>query len=151
MKAHMGKAAHFTFLCPLGNKDENCQKLKPEIMEQCILIYEDDRDLLELCRIILTGPGRTIKTFNRCENIVSDVERFHPDLILMDLWIPEIGGKRAIELVKEDKDNDHIAVILFSANAEIEQICDDLGADGYLRKPFDLMNFKKTVESHLCN
>jgi len=120
-------------------------------MEQCILIYEDDRDLLELCKIILTEPGRTVKTFNRCENILMDVNTFRPDLILMDLWIPEIGGKRAIELVKEDKGNDHIAVILFSANAEIEQISDDIGADGFLRKPFDLMNFKKTVEKLLVN
>lgn len=120
-------------------------------MEHCILIYEDDRDLLELCKIILSEPGRVIKTFNRCENIISDVEAFHPDLILMDLWIPEIGGKRAIELVKENKENDHIAVILFSANAEIEQISEDIGADGFLKKPFDLKHFKNTVARHLNN
>ena len=120
-------------------------------MEHCILIYEDDRELLELCKIILTAPGRTVKAFNRCENILSDVASYNPDLILMDLWIPEIGGKKAIELVKEDKQNDHIAVILFSANAEIAQISDDIGADGFLRKPFNLLDFKKMVETHLSN
>lgn len=120
-------------------------------MEQCILVYEDDRELLELCRIILSTPGRTVRTFNRCEHILEDVKKFHPDLILMDLWIPEIGGEKAIELVKKHPENDHIAVILFSANTEIAEICSNLGADDYLRKPFDLMNFKRTVEKHLLN
>ncbi|HTN36983.1 MAG TPA: response regulator [Arachidicoccus sp.] len=120
-------------------------------MEHCILIYEDDRELLELCRIILSKPGRKIETFNRCENILEDVRQYQPDLILMDLWIPEIGGEKAISLVKEVPENDHIAVILFSANTEIAEICSNLGADDYLKKPFDLANFRKTVEKHLLN
>lgn len=146
----MVKAVYFVFPS-LFDGWSVCLTRKSSFMKKCILIYEDDRELLELCRIILSKPGRTVKTFSRCENILEDIRHFKPDLILMDLWIPEIGGEKAIKLVKAEPENDHISVILFSANSEIAEICAKLGADDYLKKPFDLINFKDTVEKYLLN
>lgn len=114
-----------------------------------ILIYEDDQEILELCRIILTKNGYAVETMTRCENVIHDTQRIAPDLILMDLWIPEIGGEKAIRLIKEHPALRHIPVLLFSANRDIKEICKRLNADGYLEKPFDIKTFLGAVELHV--
>ncbi len=60
-----------------------------------------------------------IETLSRRENVIADIDRIKPNLILMDLWIPEIGGEKAISMIKENPATRHIPVLLFSANAEI--------------------------------
>ena len=68
----------------------------------------------------------------------------------MDLWIPEIGGENAINLVKNNKDTQHIPIILFSANAEIENVCKRTNANGFIKKPFELDEFRETIKRHIC-
>ena len=89
---------------------------------KCVLIYDDDLEILNVCRAILNLDNYQVETIANCEDIVSDIQRIHPDIILMDLWIPKIGGEKAIKLMHENEQTKHIPVILFSANAEIEKI-----------------------------
>lgn len=117
--------------------------------EKCILIYEDDLEILELCKIILDEPGRKVETRSSCENILQDIELVQPDVILMDLWIPKIGGEKAILLLKNEADKQHIPVILFSANDGLEEICQRIKANGYLKKPFDITALKSTIDSYI--
>jgi len=118
-------------------------------MQKCVLIYEDDLEILELCKTILEKPNRRIETRSRCENILEDIEKTKPDVILMDLWIPEIGGEQAINIMKQDPTKKEIPVILFSANDGIEEICKKVKASGYLKKPFDIATLKSTIETHI--
>jgi CheY-like chemotaxis protein len=114
--------------------------------DKCILIYEDDQEILFLCKTILKKNQYQIATRSRCEDIINDVHSIKPNLILMDLWIPEIGGEKAISLLKENPDTRHIPVLLFSANAEIKELCKKLNADGYIEKPFDINVFNETIK-----
>jgi len=118
-------------------------------MQKCILIYEDDLEILHLCKTILTHPDRRIETMTHCENIISDIKQFNPNVILMDLWIPEIGGEKAITLMKNQPGTSDIPVILFSANDGIEDICEKVNADGYLKKPFDIAALKTIIENNI--
>jgi CheY-like chemotaxis protein len=90
-----------------------------------------------------------LETSSRCENVIKDIEFFKPNLILMDLWIPEIGGEKAISLIKENPAISHIPVLLFSANAEIKQIYKRINGDGYIEKPFDINTLKGTIEQNI--
>ncbi len=116
---------------------------------KCILIYEDDQEILLLCIMILSKRNYRVETLSRCENIISDITRIDPDLILMDLWIPEIGGAKAVSLLKENPATRHIPVLLFSANADIKEICIKLDADGYIQKPFDVSTFTAIIEQNV--
>jgi len=116
---------------------------------KCILIYEDDQEILLLCKLILTKSQYRVETLSRCEHVISDIERILPDLILMDLWIPEIGGEKAISLVKENPATAHIPVLLFSANTDIKEICKKINANGYVAKPFDINTLKTAIEQHI--
>ncbi len=118
-------------------------------MEKCILIYDDNPEILFLCKAVLAKCPYRVETLLQCENVINDIASIKPDLILMDLWIPEIGGEKAIYMMKENADTCHIPVLLFSANADIKEICKKLNADGCIEKPFDINFFKQTIEQHI--
>ncbi len=118
-------------------------------MQKCILIYDDDVEILIVCRAILEISNYRVETLENCENIIDDIDLIKPDLILMDLWIPRIGGENAINLMHDNPLTKHIPVILFSANDEIEVISEKVNANGYLKKPFDISTFRQTVEDNL--
>jgi DNA-binding response OmpR family regulator len=117
--------------------------------DKCILIYEDDQEILFLCKTILTKDNYRVATLSRCENVISDIDSIKPDLILMDLWIPEIGGEKAISLIKENPAYRHLPVLLFSANADLKEICKKINADGYIQKPFDIHTFKQIIRQNI--
>ena len=118
-------------------------------MKKCVLIYEDDLDIMQLCKIILTAGNYQVETRNTCENIIEDVKEVRPDIILMDLWIPEIGGEQAIMLVKQEEAFRDIPIVIFSANEELDVICKKINASGYLKKPFDIMDLKNIIQLHI--
>lgn len=118
-------------------------------MAKCVLIYDDDTEILFLCKVILQKEHYRVETRARCENIINDVELVQPDIILMDLWIPQIGGEQAITIIKENKATSHIPVIIFSANAEIAAVSEKIKANGYIEKPFDITYFKEIIKQHI--
>ena len=118
-------------------------------MEHCILVYEDDQEILQLCKILLLKNQYRVEALSRCEDVLGDIERINPSLILMDLWIPEIGGEKAVSTIKENPATRHIPVLLFSANAEIKEVCKRVNADGFIEKPFDINTLKETIERNI--
>jgi len=118
-------------------------------MKKRILIFDDDLEILLVCKVILEQQNYHVETRTRCENIIEDIIEAKPDMILMDLWIPEIGGENAINLMKNKKAIQHIPIILFSANAEIVKICDRTNATGFLKKPFEIAALLDIIESNI--
>lgn len=116
-------------------------------MKKCILIYDDDPEIAMVCKIILERKGYTVETKLFCDNVIQDISDIKPDVVFMDLWIPTIGGEKAINLMKNHIATMDIPVILFSANSEIEMITQRANADGFLAKPFDLADLIKRVEN----
>ncbi|MEO7316628.1 MAG: response regulator [Ginsengibacter sp.] len=117
-------------------------------MKKCVLIYDDDAEILFLCEKILEKQYR-VKSLLKCQYIIEDITRIQPDIILMDLWIPTIGGEKAVQIMKNDPLIKLIPVILFSANAEINEICERIGADGFIAKPFDVNDFREIIKRNI--
>ena len=80
-------------------------------MKKCILIFDDDPEILSVCKIILEKQNYMAEIRICCDNIIEDISPVKSDMILMDLWIPEIGGENAINLMKNNKSIQHIPVI----------------------------------------
>lgn len=114
-------------------------------MQKCILIYDDEPDILNLCKAILEKENYRIEILSFCENIVEDISTMHPDLVLMDLWIPKIGGEKAVQIMRENPVTKNIPVVLFSANDDIEKICKGIKASAFLKKPFEISDLKKII------
>ena len=115
-------------------------------MQKCILIYDDDTEILMLCRMILQKQNYRVETRTTCDDIIDDIKSIEPDVILMDLWIPKCGGEKAISIMRENAVSKQIPVLLFSANDEIDKISKKTGANGYVQKPFDIVHFKQEIE-----
>jgi DNA-binding NtrC family response regulator len=114
-------------------------------MKKCILIYDDDTEILTVCIIILEKYNYRVETRLFCDNIIEDIGDVKPDLVLMDLWIPTNGGENAITLMKNNSATRHIPIILFSANVEIEIIAKRANANGSLKKPFDVHSLVEII------
>ena len=117
-------------------------------MKKTILIFDDDQEILFVCKAILEMQNFRVETRTYCDHIIEDTMTTKPFLILIDLWIPVIGGENAIHLLKSNEATKHIPVILFSANADIAEISKRVHADGFIKKPFDITAFTQMIQAH---
>ena len=116
-------------------------------MKKSILIFDDDPEILMVCKIILEQNNYKVETRLFCDDIIKDISLVNPDIILMDLWIPTIGGEKAINLMKKNNATRLTPIILFSANVEINIIANRANANGFLKKPFDIKTLLYTIEN----
>lgn len=114
-----------------------------------ILIFDDDTTLLELISIIFEDGGYEVDISQTSHDILEKVSVFRPDLILMDNWIPNIGGIEATKLLKSQEEFKHIPVIYVTANNDIEALAETAQADDHVAKPFDLEDLEQKVAKFL--
>ena len=114
-----------------------------------ILIFDDDTTLLELISIIFEDGGYEVDISQTSHNILEKVSEFHPDIILMDNWIPNIGGIEATRLLKSREEFKDIPVIYVTANNYIEALAESAQANDYVAKPFNLEDLEQKVAKYL--
>jgi len=121
-------------------------------MVKTILIVEDDTKNMTLFRDLLEVSGyKTIEASDGKQGI--ELARAKkPDLILMDIQMPEMDGLEATRILKADATTSDIPVIALTAYAmegDKERIL-GAGCDGYLAKPIDIKEFLKEVAEYLA-
>ncbi len=114
-----------------------------------ILVFDDDKTILDIFSVVLEASGYKVAISSTSHDIIEKVGELNPDIIIMDNWIPEIGGLKATQLLKNHQKFQHIPVIYCSANNDIESLANLAGAETYLSKPFDLDELEKKVASLL--
>lgn len=117
-----------------------------------MLIYsvEDDDDIAIIINKTLTKQGYTVKTFNNGKSFFQEFQKNKPNIILLDLMLPDISGIEILKKIRENKSNDSIHIIIISAKHMITDKVNglDLGADDYIEKPFDLLELMARVDAH---
>lgn len=113
-----------------------------------LLIFDDDATILEVVSIIFEDAGYIVKISQTSHDIIEKVEEFLPQLILMDNWIPNIGGLEATKLLKNHPLYSKIPVIYMTANNDISALAEEAKADDYIAKPFDLESLEEKVGSY---
>ncbi len=119
-------------------------------MIERILIYDDDADILEVCATILRMKGYTVLCKDNCKTLQDDIGGYNPNVILMDNWLPDIGGVKSVQIIKSDPSFKDIPVIFFSANSHVEELARQAGADYMLKKPFDLMELQNIIATAIA-
>lgn len=118
-------------------------------MSHKILILDDDSDILFFCTYVFENMGFEVASSTHCNDIISQVSSADPDMILIDNWIPDIGGVKATQQLKASENFNDIPVVLFSANSNLSELAEEAGADDYLRKPFDLDELEALALKHI--
>ena len=101
-----------------------------------VVVFDDDEDLLQIFTFLFEEDGWEVYTYQNCDDVVEIALKLSPQLILMDNWIPNLGGVAATQLLKKNDKLSKIPVIYISANNDIEKLAHAAGADGFIAKPF---------------
>ncbi len=117
---------------------------------ELILIVEDNDKNLKLARDVLQYRGfRTLEAMTAAEGITLAVEH-QPDLVLMDIQLPDADGADALQQLRADAATRAIPVVAFTASvmeADRQRLA-AAGFDGYLAKPIDVKAFPDQVRSY---
>lgn len=117
-------------------------------MSKKILVIDNNQDILDLISIILQQKGYQVVASTQAD-IVDDVLKIQPDLILLDEWLDGIKGHELCKTLKVEHTTNHIPVIIISAINGLEQVASDCMADNYIQKPFDIDYLAEVVASAL--
>lgn len=116
-----------------------------------ILVVDDEKDIVELLRYNLEKEGYKISSAFSGEECLENVKTDLPDLILLDLMLPEIDGLDVCKFLKNNAQTSHIPIIMLTAKGEETDIVLglELGADDYITKPFKIRELLARVKAVL--
>jgi two-component system, OmpR family, KDP operon response regulator KdpE len=100
-----------------------------------VLVIDDEPQIRRLMRTTLIGAGYEVDDAKSGEDGLEKIGTFHPDLVLLDMNMPGMGGLAACKLIRADK---NIAIIMLTVRDSEEDkiLALDAGADDYVTKPF---------------
>jgi two-component system phosphate regulon response regulator PhoB len=116
-----------------------------------ILIVEDEVDLSSSMAYALRAHGYEAEIADRGESALRALDSFHPDLVLLDLMLPDMSGLEVCRRLRSSTGTDQPAVIIVSARAqEIDRVVGfEIGADDYVVKPFSVRELMLRIEARL--
>jgi two-component system alkaline phosphatase synthesis response regulator PhoP len=105
-----------------------------------ILLVDDEPDIVETAAFMLQARNYSVITASGGLEGIEKARSERPDLILLDIMMPEVDGYDVCMRLKADEDTKHIPVIMLTAKGESEAVLKShsLGADDYVVKPFNL-------------
>jgi two-component system phosphate regulon response regulator PhoB len=107
-------------------------------MAERILVVDDEPDLLELVRINLDQAGFAVETAETGEDALRALRRSPPDLMVLDLMLPDVSGTEICRRVRADAEVARLPIIMLTAKSdEVDRVVGlEVGADDYVTKPF---------------
>lgn len=113
-----------------------------------ILIVDDEKPISDIIKFNLTKEGYEIVTAYDGRTALAMFEEEHPDLVILDLMLPELDG---LEVAKAIRKTSHLPIIMLSAkDSEFDKVIGlEIGADDYVTKPFSNRELLARVKAHL--
>jgi twitching motility two-component system response regulator PilG len=121
------------------------------VAKQKILIVEDEESLLKLESILLTSKGYDVRGVSNGQLALDAIKEDCPDLVLLDIMLPEIDGFEVCQRIKADPATKDIPVIMLTAKKSREDMArgEQVGADWYITKPFKSAMVIETIQRFL--
>ena len=112
-----------------------------------IFVADDDEVIVESLGKLLTISGFEVSFTKNPKEVIPKIKTFKPDLILMDLLMPGLGGIELCEILNGDKETEGIPIIVISALAGQSDIrkAYQLGVVGYVTKPYDFSGLLEEI------
>ncbi len=117
-----------------------------------VLIVEDNLDNYELVRFLLERSGYETVWAHSGKEGLEMIKKNPPDLVIMDLSLPEMDGWTATQHIKSDPKTANLPVLVLTAHTlpGEKKYALDVGCDGFLSKPMNVELFNRTVEEVLA-
>jgi len=125
-----------------------------EPAQKRILIVDDEPDMTFLVRLNLQKTGRfEVHEENRSSEAIDVAREFKPDLILLDVMMPELDGGDVLALLKDDPDLRNIPVVFLTATVLKEEVNSNKGTIGgypFISKPFEVDTLVARIDTLLA-
>ena len=118
-----------------------------------ILVVEDEPSLQKLLEYQLKRIGHEIVVVADGKQALASVKSDRPDLVLLDVMLPVMGGFQVLQQLQEDKDTSNFPVIMLSAKGQQHDIAAgiDKGVFDYITKPFNIPNLAERIDKALAS
>lgn len=129
--------------------DKLTNRIKPEAYR--ILLIDDEQEVLDFYSTILKQHGVEVLSFTSPIKAYQPIESFKPDLIILDLYMPECSGLDFASVIRQNDDYAHIPIVFLSSelDAGTQLAAMDLGGDDFLMKPVDPEHFIQAVTARV--
>ena len=120
-------------------------------MEATLLVVDDETDVVDLVRYKLNGAGFDVLTADNGLDALRLARERRPDLIVLDLMLPEMTGEEVCRQLKKEPDTAAIPILMLTAKGQAgDRIAGlEIGADDYISKPFSPRELVLRVEAVL--
>lgn len=124
---------------------------KPQIMQtKRILVLDDDQDNLDLLSFILKEYGYEVQQLARGEIVFQEIQNYQPHLLLMDVRLGGLDGRKICRDIKENKQTASLPIILISGTHDLLDAMTQPGApNDCIAKPYDLTDLLARVSQQL--
>ncbi len=121
------------------------------VMIPSILIVEDDKDFQKFLRELLIKNGYNVQTTEKGINAINMINKLEPDLLILDLNLPDMHGESVCTEVRKDHPN--VPIVMLTSKTSTSEKVEGLsmGADDYITKPFIADEFIARVKARLRN
>ena len=116
-------------------------------MKGKILLLEDELRIAEAIAYGLEKEGLTVKILNTGQGALKAIEDFQPDVLLLDVMLPDVSGYEICQEVRADAGLSNVKILLMTARGSAMERRKGLalGADGFISKPFELKELRGEV------
>ncbi|MDP4150155.1 MAG: response regulator [Bacteroidota bacterium] len=111
-----------------------------------ILIIDDDKDLLTSMKSLFSKNGFDIAVTMSCDEGLSILKNFKPDLIFLDMNVGDEDGREMCKKIKEQAEYSHMPVVLISSDHEGEKQYKEYGANSFVKKPLQFSTLLDIVK-----
>ena len=118
-------------------------------MSKSIYLVEDDEDIRFIVEYILMESGYGVKSFATATEFNTALKSAYPDLILLDVMLPDGNGINICRSLKANPSTFGIPIMIMSAHAAEKSVLEEACADDFISKPFDLDDLLRHVKNIL--
>ena len=120
-------------------------------MAKTILVVEDDHDLCSLLEYNLSRAGYEVRIANQVDGTLDMAQNLGPDLVLLDVMLPDGDGFDLCRLLRADKALAEVPILFLTARGEeVDRVLGlEIGGDDYITKPFSPRELVARVKAHL--
>jgi PAS domain S-box-containing protein len=153
-ESDVGKGSTFTVILPLPTTPKealpgpDAPGAVIRFDKRHVLVADDDPDIADLVKLQLVEAGYRVTVVGRGAKVFEVARRYCPDLIILDILLPDMDGRAVLEALKSAPATADIPVVMLTVVAD-DGTASDLGAAGYLTKPIDGEELLKMTRSAL--
>ena len=117
--------------------------------KKTILVVDDEDDILNFLQLVLQEKGYEVVTAGGGQEALTKAQMAKPDLVLLDIMMPQMDGWEVLKLLRVDDDTAKVPVAMLSARTDAQDRVQGLqeGAVDYIFKPFSLQDLLNKIES----